>query len=267
MPTLAFGDYEPADHSISKSNARTEFLEAVRKYNPEVLQTLASTPFQSFIDAGLHQVDFRRLINIWGRVLSREFDQWPDARMISWIVPQDLSLARLRFLRMRLEEWAKNYCLLAPWVLERAFYTLLTWSECDHFRGLEWFHGSTGWKQELNPPLTINIERWDHYLMTEKDFIKLARTKFEKELHDYLSGVKAALDKCSQTSRSLQKNDTNHIHWLALFVVGNKKLRQIKNLYSLHCPDQTISKGIHDAALLIDLPVPNRQGRPGKNST
>jgi hypothetical protein len=158
-------------------------------------------------------------------------------------------------------DWARGYNLEGQtWILEGALQTLYFWLGSVASReSLDvWgFHSSA-----VIPILVGDEEHrfrfedwgWDPQFWPERSWSAHVRESFEKELSSHVSQVRELVESRGAVP-AISRFRIEHFEWLALYQCGGHTLEQIQLRYPHLGSRTTISKGMHQAARLIDIQV------------
>ena len=220
------------------SNARWQFVLALRRNVPEVFERLRDDAYPSF--ARLAKPGYWRI--------GLSFSMWQSR--------SDLD----RQLTPILMTWARRFNLEGEtWILEGALQTLSIWNKFSHCRenleilgfrkpvcvsGLVWSHEHA---------FHFEDEGWDPTLISFAGWRIQARKRWEASLKPYRQQMQA-LAKERGGMRAVVRSSEEHFDWLALYQCANASLQSIANRAG-YGDKTTISKGMHQAAKLTRISI------------
>ncbi len=229
---LGGGEYDGGE--MATWEARTLFLDAVARVEPEVLASLRADVLPHY--------DSKKIVR-WG-------DAGGD-------------------LRIALEGWAARFNIAFEWVYQTALVTLWCWSivdgadqdeiagEWQHDTGAYWLHTTRGERR-----IAFNHAGWDPAGETRGDFKRRMMAEFTDYLESYLQKLGDLVE-----GRGLEKaseiRNPDQFEWLAMWqVAGYETFGEIaKDVYTSR---QAVTLGIQRAAGKCGIPVPRGEpGRPG----
>ena len=249
MAKLFWGEYEPKDRELSIGVARVVFLNAVRKYIPEVLRQLSGQPFEHYNRIGAPHLE-------WWQVKHHN-------RNIA--------------LRRSLLDWARVWHLEAEWCLQHALTTMLHW---HHFppelKKLEWQQGGGGWVVSTNEEerrFLFKHEGWEPTYAYRRTIKQEIRRAFNQHLDEYLDRIESLAQERGYV-KTKTKNEREHFEWLACFQVKGMSYSEIKDTFrpqtisteKTYLSDDTkaIRKAINDVAKYIGLHLRKEGTTPGR---
>jgi hypothetical protein len=263
-PRLWQGEFEDADHSLSRAGARLYYLNAIRKVHPPVLESLADEPLRCFRAARLHEYPYQTLGVVWEDV---------EANTISEEEPM------LAPMRESLWKWAIQWHLDDDWFRARAFFTLADWCrKPDKLAKLQWSYGIINWGHDYEiEPFTF---QWAWNPLIESRFVaeRVMRAAFDEMMREYFDKTEAHAIALGY-KRALRKIELTHFEWLVSFHIKGMTYAQIceqenPKLYANHKAEgdlgdhaKRIKKAINLLAKLMLLPLDKKRTAPGRRRT
>ena len=230
---LGEGEYEWVNrYTRSTEDARDQFLKAVNRIEPRVLETLRTGPYQHFSTSAP----------------SAPSDPLTDA----------------------LPKWSEQWHLNTPWVLEHARDTMAAW-QLRWCPQTEW-HVTAGYVDDpalSDDELRFLFE--DRGWKPQREREAQARTRiaaaFQKTLDRYLESIRGRMDAAVKTGRykptPSKRELEQHCEWLARFQVKGESFKEIAETCGMVTAD-AVEVAVRRAARFIGLtlrPLP-RTGRP-----
>ena len=247
---LGYGAYGPGQPGVrDRERAREEFLDAVERREPKVLEEL--------------ERDVLSLYQAW-RDRSGESGE-SIVRATDAALRESSMSSHLAPLRQALNAWLRRWNLETPWCRERALATMERWCKSRADRE-GWSAGRARWR----PVLTFEERHfkfehagWEPTIRGRADAAERIRDEFEKNLQ-------AHLDHCDELARergyrpSPQKQEELHFDWLVRYQVLTEPFASIARTPSEKRAVRTVKDAVTSLARLIDLPLrpPDRPGRP-----
>lgn len=281
------GEFDTEDQLLSKIGAQTQFLKAVKKHAPEVIDSLRAGPFQCFRDAELHKDHWRTMGRYWldlfalgnGKTLEdaiqENYDFLKSRRYPTSLDEKTAQVltARLTPLVASLWNWSKNSGLDSDWCRARAFFTLVAWAENSKTELMaDWSYG----RAELELPdfqcEDFNFAWAWHPAYTSRSKIdRIVRQRFDNEWRAYLDDTARNFKGEHLTGRVKTKREPEHFTWLVWYQVRKPPMSPeeicdalgIKRDPQSYLSDDTkkVRKAINEIAHFLGLPL-----RPAKTS-
>lgn len=223
-----------------KEQLRSHFMELVMEKVPDVLEELRNNVFQAYKQTLLAEIKPVGMPNFPLRPGNDE-----ETKAIKPVI-----------------DWSKKWSLDADWIRVKALINMALWLH----------HGMTGmeWESpkvitfEGQPPTLSRFQfeyKFDVRVESYADVLKKAEQKFKQRFKEYWDQEKGRLPYWYRNSRNIQEK---HLVWLVMYTAGGKTRKEITEMEGNAVVQHAISQEIHDIAELIDLPIPDRRGRPRK---
>ena len=278
--------YETEARQLSRAEARMVILRLISELAKEVLTDLADIAFKLFQEGALSRLEFSDLKYIVEFVTDSDRSAFSpystDPLVDGRLSPEALkaldgsSSSELQFLRVfreGLADWARKYSGGAKWQDRDAFFNWLL--DCGLHALFDWAESPTSigknWGVSCNVSDQLVIK--EHFMFRYRpwniwqdgdNYGTDARREFEKALADYMSKIKERAS-AERRHKIADREDIGLFSFFVRRVIKGEQNTEIGRGLPYSQPEKTVSKMIHQAAMLAGFPISSEPGRPGEN--